>query len=109
MGGTSLQVQSLGHLTRSNYERRFYKRHLKRGIKIALMLLSSPMLIGALFIGILVSLFQAVTQINEQTLSFIPKIVVVVGALAIFSPWMSDTIINFTGNLFFKFQKVTGN
>ena len=60
----------------------------REGIKIALML-SSPMLIGALFIGILVSLFRAVTQINEQTLSFIPKIVVVVGALAIFSPWMS--------------------
>lgn len=80
----------------------------REGIKIALML-SSPMLIGALFIGILVSLFQAVTQINEQTLSFIPKIVVVVGALAIFSPWMSDTIINFTKELILQIPKVTGN
>ena len=80
----------------------------REGIKIAL-LLSSPMLIGALFIGILVSLFQAVTQINEQTLSFIPKIVVVVGALAIFSPWMSDTIINFTKELILQIPKVTGN
>ena len=44
----------------------------REGIKIAVML-SSPMLIGALLIGILVSLFKAVTQINEQTLSFIPK------------------------------------
>ena len=80
----------------------------REGIKIALML-SSPMLIGALFIGILVSLFRAVTQINEQTLSFIPKIVVVVGALAIFSPWMSDTIINFTKELILQIPKVTGN
>ena len=54
-------------------------------------MLSSPMLIGALIIGIVVSLFQAVTQINEQTLSFIPKILVIVGALVIFAPWMSDT------------------
>ena len=70
----------------------------QQGIKIALML-ASPMLLGALVVGILVSLFQAVTQINEQTLSFIPKIVVIVGALVIFAPWMSDTLINFTREL----------
>ena len=70
----------------------------REGIKIAVML-SSPMLIGALLIGILVSLFQAVTQINEQTLSFIPKILVIVGALVIFAPWMSDTLVNFTREL----------
>lgn len=70
----------------------------REGIKIA-VLLASPMLIGALFIGIFVSLFQAVTQINEQTLSFIPKILVIVGALVIFAPWMSDTLTNFTREL----------
>ncbi|MAW07294.1 MAG: flagellar biosynthetic protein FliQ [Halobacteriovoraceae bacterium] len=70
----------------------------REGIKIA-VLLASPMLIGALFIGIFVSLFQAVTQINEQTLSFIPKILVIVGALVIFAPWMSDTLVNFTREL----------
>jgi flagellar biosynthesis protein FliQ len=70
----------------------------QQGIKIALML-ASPMLLGALIVGILVSLFQAVTQINEQTLSFIPKIIVIVGALVIFAPWMSDTLINFTRDL----------
>jgi flagellar biosynthetic protein FliQ len=70
----------------------------REGIKIA-VLLSSPMLIGALIIGIVVSLFQAVTQINEQTLSFIPKILVIVGALVIFAPWMSDTLVTFTRDL----------
>ena len=70
----------------------------REGIKIAVML-SSPMLIGALVIGIVVSLFQAVTQINEQTLSFIPKILVIVGALVIFAPWMSDTLVTFTRDL----------
>ena len=69
------------------------------GIKIALII-SAPMLLGALFMGILVSLFQAVTQINEQTLSFIPKILVIVGALVIFAPWMSDTLTNYTKELF---------
>ena len=70
----------------------------REGVKVAVML-ASPMLIGALLIGVLVSLFQAVTQINEQTLSFIPKILVIVGALVIFSPWMSDTLVNFTREL----------
>ena len=70
----------------------------QQGVKVAL-LLAAPMLIGGLLIGIMVSLFQAVTQINEQTLSFIPKIVVIIGALVIFAPWMSDTLVNFTREL----------
>lgn len=69
-----------------------------QAIKVTLYV-SSPMLIGALVIGIIVSLFQAVTQINEQTLSFIPKILVIVGALVIFAPWMSETLTTFTRDL----------
>ena len=60
---------------------------LNQAIKITLML-SAPMLGGAVLVGIMVSIFQAVTQINEQTLSFIPKILIIVGALVLFSPWM---------------------
>ncbi len=69
-----------------------------QAVKVAL-LISAPMLIGALIMGILVSLFQAVTQINEQTLSFIPKILVIVAALVFFAPWMSDTLTTFTKDL----------
>ena len=69
-----------------------------QAIKVTLMI-ASPMLLGALFMGILVSLFQAVTQINEQTLSFIPKIVVIIGAMVICAPWMSDTLTDFTKDL----------
>lgn len=69
-----------------------------QAVKVALMI-SAPMLIGALVMGILVSLFQAVTQINEQTLSFIPKILVIVAALVFFAPWMSDTLTTFTKDL----------
>ena len=70
-----------------------------QAIRIALML-AAPMLLGALFMGILVSIFQAVTQINEQTLSFIPKILVIAGALVIFAPWMSETLVTFTRELY---------
>jgi flagellar biosynthetic protein FliQ len=63
-------------------------------------MLSAPMLIGALVVGVLVSIFQAVTQINEQTLSFIPKILVIIAALVIFSPWMMETMVSYTQDLF---------
>jgi flagellar biosynthesis protein FliQ len=72
---------------------------VNQAIKVTLML-AAPMLIGALLVGILVSIFQAVTQINEQTLSFIPKILVIIAALVIFSPWMMETIVSYTRDLF---------
>ena len=56
-----------------------------QAVKVTLYI-SSPMLLGALFMGILISLFQAITQINEQTLSFVPKILVIVGSMVIFAP-----------------------
>ena len=70
------------------------------------LILSAPMLLGALFIGVLVSLFQAVIQINEQTLSFIPKILVIVGALVFFSPWMLDTMTEYTRETFLRIPEM---
>jgi flagellar biosynthetic protein FliQ len=64
------------------------------------LLLAAPLLICALVVGLLVSVFQAVTQINEATLSFIPKILAVVVALVICAPWMLDVISRFTTTLF---------
>ncbi len=79
-----------------------------KAITIGLMI-SAPMLLGSLIMGILVSIFQAVTQINEQTLSFIPKILVIVGALVISAPWMTDQLTNFTRELIISIpQLVTG-
>ncbi len=77
----------------------------QQAIKVTLMI-SAPMLIGALLVGIAVSLFQAVTQINEQTLSFIPKILVIVGSIVIFAPWMSDTLTTFTRELIINIPNV---
>ena len=83
----------------------FVEQIANQAIKISLIV-ASPMLFGALFMGILVSLFQAVTQINEQTLSFIPKILVIAGALVIFAPWMLDLITNFTRELYISIPQV---
>ncbi|MFY7992000.1 MAG: flagellar biosynthesis protein FliQ [Bacteriovoracaceae bacterium] len=77
----------------------------QQAMKITLML-AAPMLIGALVVGVLVSIFQAVTQIQEQTLSFIPKILVIVAALVIFSPWMMETMTSYTRELFISIPEL---
>jgi flagellar biosynthetic protein FliQ len=68
-------------------------------IKTAI-LLSGPMLCVGLVVGILVSMFQAATQINEMTLVFVPKMLAVALALLFFFPWMLRIISDFTQNLF---------
>ena len=70
-----------------------------QAVKVTLML-AAPLLLGSLFVGILVSLFQAVTQINEQTLSFIPKILFIVLGMVVLSPWMMETMTSFTRDLY---------
>lgn len=64
------------------------------------LLVSAPMLCLALVVGLSISILQAVTQIQEMTLTFIPKIVAVAIALVIFLPWMINTIVSFAGGLF---------
>jgi flagellar biosynthetic protein FliQ len=60
---------------------------------------SAPMLGIGLIVGLLVSIFQATTQIQEQTLAFIPKIIAVFLAILIFGPWIMNTMIDFTSQL----------
>ena len=67
---------------------------------LMILLLSAPMLLIGLAVGLIVSVFQATTQIQEATLSFVPKIVAVLLSLVIFGPWIISTIVNFTKNLF---------
>ncbi|MHB8770886.1 MAG: flagellar biosynthesis protein FliQ [Syntrophales bacterium] len=68
-------------------------------IKVTL-LISAPALLVGLVIGVMVSLFQAVTQIQEMTLVFVPKIVGVMITVVIFLPWMINLLVSFTHNLF---------
>ncbi|MFK8077137.1 MAG: flagellar biosynthesis protein FliQ [Granulosicoccus sp.] len=63
------------------------------------VLLSSPLLMAALLTGLIVGLFQAATQINEQTLSFIPKLLSMVIALVATGPWLLKVILDYTSNL----------
>ncbi|MFD0959494.1 flagellar biosynthesis protein FliQ [Paenibacillus chungangensis] len=60
---------------------------------------SAPMLVLALVVGLLVSVFQATTQIQEQTLAFVPKIVAVFISIIIFGPWILNTVVDFTYQL----------
>jgi flagellar biosynthetic protein FliQ len=71
------------------------------------MILTMPILVVSLVIGIAVSLFQAVTQINETTLSFLPKVAGVVGVLLILMPWMVRQLIDYTADLFRRLPGVT--
>lgn len=68
-------------------------------LKVALMI-SAPMLLTALVVGIVISLFQSVTQIQEMTLTFIPKILATFLALSITLPWMVQTLIDYFNRLF---------
>ena len=70
------------------------------------MQLSMPILLLSLVVGVIVSLFQAVTQIQEQTLTFVPKIIVLVVALVVLGPWMLHTIVGFASGLFASLPRV---
>jgi len=72
------------------------------------MLLAAPMLVSALAIGLLVGMFQAATQINEMTMSFIPKLFVLVVALVVAGPWMLGLIINYTRELILSIPSLVG-
>ena len=64
------------------------------------LLVAAPMLAVALVIGLIVSIFQAATQINEQTLSFIPKLVGIFAALVIAGPWMLSVLMDYMRQVF---------
>lgn len=70
-----------------------------QGMRVTL-LLAAPLLLAALATGLLVSLFQAATQINEMTLSFIPKILAVFAVLVLAGPWLLKLLTTFTRELF---------
>ena len=73
---------------------------IARSAFVTVLELGGPLLAVSLGIGMVVSIFQAVTQINEQTLSFVPKILTVSAALAVLGPWMSTTLVNYMVGIF---------
>jgi flagellar biosynthetic protein FliQ len=73
-------------------------------IKVTI-LLSAPMLLAGLLVGLLVSIFQSATSINEMTLTFIPKMLAVAAALVFFFPWMMQTLVGFTVQMFMSMNQ----
>lgn len=73
-----------------------------------ILIIIAPAAGVALAVGLLVSIFQATTQIQEQTLAFVPKIVAVFVALLVFGPWMLQKLIEFTGNLLGNLSQFVG-
>lgn len=69
---------------------------------------SAPMLVIAISIGLIVSIFQATTQIQEQTLAFVPKIVGVMLAILFFGPWILTTVYDFTYQVLNNLHKYIG-
>jgi len=67
---------------------------------------AGPILLVGLVVGLLVSLFQAVTQIQEQSLSFIPKIVALAVLIVILGPWMLDRMVNYATNLYMSIPSI---
>ncbi|RZD16208.1 MAG: flagellar biosynthesis protein FliQ [Candidatus Acididesulfobacter guangdongensis] len=70
---------------------------------LTVLYLSAPPLIASLAIGLMISVFQAVTQLQDQTITFVPKIIVVIVVLLIFGPWMLNILVDFATAIFTHF------
>ncbi|MGE8204068.1 flagellar biosynthesis protein FliQ [Heyndrickxia sp. NPDC080065] len=79
----------------------------EKGIYITLIV-AGPLLLVALIVGLIVSIFQATTQIQEQTLAFIPKIVAVLIGLVVFGPWMLSHILSYATDIFSNLTRYVG-
>jgi flagellar biosynthetic protein FliQ len=72
------------------------------------LLLGAPLLLVALVVGLVISIFQAATQINEATLSFIPKLLAVFATLVIAGPWMLGQMLDYIRTLFSSIPQIVG-
>lgn len=74
----------------------------------AVLLISGPLLLLALIVGLIVSIFQATTQIQEQTLAFVPKIVAVLVGIVFFGPWMLSRVLSYANDIFSNLTRFIG-
>jgi flagellar biosynthesis protein FliQ len=71
-----------------------------RNALLMTVMLSAPLMGAALLVGLVISVFQALTQINEQTLTFVPTILAVFAALVVTGPWLMQSLVGYTSGLF---------
>lgn len=79
----------------------------RQAIEVTLVL-AAPMLITALVVGLIISIFQAATQINESTLQFVPKLIAMFVVLIIFGPWMLQYVMDYIQRLFGSIPQLIG-
>ena len=79
----------------------------RQAIEVTLVL-AAPMLITALVVGLVISIFQAATQINESTLQFVPKLVAMFVVMIFFGPWMLDYLVDYIQRLFNSIPQLIG-
>lgn len=72
---------------------------LRSGV-LQILMMAAPMLLVGLGVGLIISILQATTSIQEQTLTFIPKIAAILGSIVIFGPWIVNSMMQFTRNIF---------
>lgn len=80
--------------------------YIGREAVFTILMIAGPLLIGSILIGLTISIFQATTQIQEQTLTFVPKIVAIFIMIVILGPWMLNILMAFTNNLFIIMAKM---
>ena len=81
---------------------------LIRGGILEILLISAPILLVGMGVGLIVSIFQATTSLQEQTLTFVPKIAAILGAIILFGPWMFTSLVQFTLRLFERIPDMAG-
>lgn len=86
----------------------FISQITNEGLMLVL-LVSGPPVLFSLLVGLIIALFQAVTQIQEQSLTFVPKVIVVFGVLAMLGPWLGSSISQFAQMCFEGFPTVVGH
>lgn len=79
----------------------------RQAIEVTL-LMSAPMLLTALVVGLIISIFQAATQINESTLQFVPKLIAMFAVLILFGPWMLQYLIDYIQRLIGSIPQLIG-
>jgi flagellar biosynthetic protein FliQ len=80
---------------------------LREALMITLIV-SAPIMAVGLIVGLIVSIFQTTTSIQEQTLTFVPKIVAIFAAIIFFAAWMIHMVVNYTKNAFMEISKIGG-
>ncbi|MBI9100567.1 MAG: flagellar biosynthesis protein FliQ [Spirochaetaceae bacterium] len=81
---------------------------LLRSSIIQTLSIAAPVLLTSMLIGLIISIFQAVTSIQDQTLTFVPKIVAILTIIGLFGAWMINSMANFTSNLFNLIPTIAG-